>query len=220
MTNGFQGRLATADRLRQVFIDAFNNICESHKIFRFGISDAQADEAHDLISNLGDPTAQLIRYAPDAILVETARVRPPIFIEFKTAETGVQRNSFLATLSAECPDMAPPFASCLDIFGMEADALDAYLRLQQINIPVIVVGHAAYRDDNPLRAQYAHQIARCNVYNPNTGVGTTGSGTAIANVNFASFQPVQRFFSSECGIRTDVLQAVEATVLTTPAAGQ
>lgn len=98
------------------------------------------------------------------------------------------------------------------LFNIEADALDCYLNLSQIGVKVAIVVYAMWYEDNPLRVQWADEIAVCNRYNPNRGQESIGSGTYIANVNFASFIPLPTFFKNVLEIQTDTLLSIEKEV--------
>lgn len=209
MTN-FGERRDISDQLETPFMEAFNSECKTHQIFPFGLEATALAHMRERLRKRYDPASQFLRYLPDALMIPRSEEGPSRFIDFKHNLTGVKKDSFYARLKEECPDMDPPFSSKEDVFNIESEALDFYLDLHEINVPVIVVGYAAYRTDNPLRAQYAGEIAVCNEYNPNKGAGTTGSGTIIKNTNFASFVPLVEFFSSsEFGIDEDSLQAIE-----------
>ena len=208
----FENRSELADRLEQTFTGAFNAACESHQIIKFGIESTKLAQAHEQLRNRYDATSRFLRYMPDSVLVSIQnQTAATALVEFKAAKTGVRYDSFFERLLARCPDMTPPFATKEDVFNVESEALNGYLELWKIGVPVIVVGHAMYRSDNPLRAQYAHRIAVCNEYDPNQGSGTTGSGTWLKNVNFASFTPLADFFGEH--ISPDVLRLVEQEVL-------
>ena len=109
--------------------------------------------------------------------------------------------------------MHPPFESKEDVFNIESDALDLYRKLTEIGINVVVVAYAAYRNDTPIRAQFIQSIAVCNVHNPNQGLGSKGSGTYIANANFASFVQLSNIFSENLGIDPAIIQSVEHSVI-------
>lgn len=214
MSTNFANRLRLADELEQAFINSFNENCHPHVIIKFGIESTRLSEAHEHLRHRYDPTSQFLRYMPDSVLINTeSSTTPSALIEFKVADTGVRQQSFFNRIRAICPDMNPPFLTKEDVFNVESEALNGYLNLTKLGIPVVVVGHATFRQDNPLRAQFADSIAICNEYNPNRGRGSEGSGTIIANVNFASFEPVGDFFSRVYGIDPELLQAVEQSVL-------
>ena len=209
---GFSERLKVADKLEGTFIAAFNERCTTHKVVKFGIEATNLASVHNLLRNRYDATSRFLRYLPDSLLVESGVDTPPHFVEFKSAQVGIRYSSFLDKLARQCPDIEPRFASKEDVFNIESEALNGYLELDKIDVSVIVVGHARFRDDDPVRAQYATRIAVCNEYNPNQGVGTTGSGTWIKNTNFASFVPLTEFLSGEFGIDSGVAAAIDAAV--------
>jgi hypothetical protein len=211
----FQDRLDTAMRLELAFIKTFNELCDSYKIVQYGIESTKLMDAHDFIRSCRDDTSRFVRYIPDSVLVHTKHptVCNTTLVEFKAATTGVQKKEFMEYLSRHCPNMQPPFNSKDDIFNIENDALELYLKLQSIGVRIIVVAYAGYRtNDDQIRAQFVEHIARCNVYDPNQQGQNTGSGTPIANVNFASFVPLTQFFREEFGIDDQVVNCVYENV--------
>lgn len=210
----FENRLALAAGLEQAFIGTFNDACQSHQIIKFGIESTKLADAHQHLRRRYDATSRFLRYMPDSVLINLIdATAPTALIEFKAADTGLYSQGFFERLKANCPEMEPPFLTIQDVFNVESEALNGYLELAKLGIPVIVVGHAMYRNDNPLRAQYAERIAVCNEYDPNRGAGSMGSGTLIKNANFASFVTVGEFFSREQGVDSRVLEAVENAVV-------
>lgn len=210
----FEKRMNLAARLEQAFIGTFNEACQSHQIIKFGIESTKLAEAHQHLRRRYDATSQFLRYMPDSVLINLIdATAPTALIEFKAADTGLYSQNFFERLKANCPEMEPPFLTIQDVFNVESEALNGYLELAKLGIPVIVVGYAMFRNDNPLRAQYAEQVAVCNEYNPNQGAGSMGSGTFIKNTNFASFELIGEFFSREQGVDREVLEVVENAVV-------
>jgi len=109
--------------------------------------------------------------------------------------------------------MDPPFTAKEDIFNVENDALDLYGRLQSIGAKIVIVVFASYRvSGDKIRAQFVERIAKCNTYNPNKGGNNTGSGTHIANINFASFVGLTDFLKNNYAIDEACSQQVESSV--------
>lgn len=215
MSNGFEQRMQLAEELESNFITIFNKQCSSHQIIKYGIESTKLAEAHEYIRICQDDTSKFIRYIPDSVLVSTdIKRQDTTLIEFKAAHTGLYSDKFFNRLiQRECPEMRPPFQTIEDVFNIENEALELYKQLTNINVKVIVVAYAAYRSDYPIRAQYVQDIAVCNVYDPNRGVGSMGSGTHIANANFASYELLPKFFNQHIGIDIMVMQNIENLVV-------
>ena len=217
MATGFGRRLQLASELEQAFIESFNAVCHPHVIVKFGIESTRLNTAQEHLRHRYDPTSRFLRYMPDSVLIDTRHSdAPSALVEFKVAATGIYSERFFAEMKAECPDMNPPFRTIQDVFGVEKEALDGYRGLEKLNVPVIVVGWAKFRSDNPLRAQFANTIAICEKRDPNQGRGSAGSGTRLYNTNFASFDPVGDFFQRVCEIDPTLMAQVENSVLGRP----
>lgn len=108
--------------------------------------------------------------------------------------------------------MDPPFWSKEDVYNIEADAYKFYQKLHSIGVCVMLVAYCTWINQYPLKAQYVQEIAICNEYNPNRGIGSMGSGTHIVNANFASFLPLAEFFSLHFQINKTVLREIEQNV--------
>ena len=211
----FEQRLQLAARLESNFINAFNQLCITHRVIKYGIESTKLAEAHKYILSSQDETSKFIRYIPDSVLVSTGTTKQDTtLLEFKAADSGIYSDSFFNKLRMnECPNMNPPFKSKADVFNIEAEALTLYKRLNEIGVRVVIIAHAAYRQDNPLRAQYVEKIAVCNTYNPNQGIGSRGSGTKIANANLASFDLMPNFFNKELNIDFDIATKINDAVI-------
>ena len=209
----FQDRTELAERLEKTFICAFNENVETHKIVKSGIEATEASIYHSYIRYRKDMSSHFVRYVPDSVLLSlNAGEGDTVLVEFKCAKTGVRRQSFLRSLNAECPEMEPPFGSKEDVYNIEADAYRFYQKLHSIGVCVIVVAYCTWIEQDPLRAQFVQDIAICNEYNPNRGIGSKGSGTHIANANFASFSPMAEFFSQHFQMEETVLREIEKAV--------
>ncbi len=210
----FGQRLQLAAQLEEPFIKAFNELCTTHKVIKYGIESTKLKEAHQYIRFSQDETSKFIRYIPDSVLVSTGTAKQDTtLIEFKAAKTGILKDSFFNRQCQDCPNIDPPFGTRADMFNIEADAWLLYKKLQEIGVRVVIVAHAAYRQDNPLRAQYVEKIAFCNFYNPNRGAGSQGSGTNLANVNLASFDLMPDFFNQQLNIDIDIATKINDTVM-------
>ena len=60
----FEDRLAKAGKLETSFLKGFDNHCQTHKIFKFGIESTKLRDLHSYIRYAIDPTSQFIRYLP------------------------------------------------------------------------------------------------------------------------------------------------------------
>lgn len=217
MAKGFGRRLQLAKELEHSFIESFNANCHTHKMVKFGIESTQLNEAHGHLRFKRDDTSRFLRYMPDSVLIGTQNSdAQSALVEFKVAERGVEEQSFFNRLKANCPDMDPPFSEITDVFNVESEALNGYIELAKLGVPVIVVGWAKFKRDNPLRAQFADAIAVCNEYDPNRSGEPRGSGTWLYNTNFASFEPVVSFLEKFHGIDPAVMVQVENSVLGRP----
>lgn len=212
---GFADRLDIASRLEKSFIAEFNARVDGYQIVKYGIETTQLAAVHKFIRFCHDDTSRFVRYIPDSVLVRTSGTSEcdTTLIEFKAATTGVKNKSFLLALSAKCPNMEPPFSVKEDVFNIENDALELYLRLQSIGVRVAVIAYAGYRaSGDKIRAQFVEKIAKCNTYNPNVKGQNTGSGTYIANINFASFELLESFFFKNYGIGLDAMKEIAKKV--------
>ena len=210
----FAKRTELAARLENTFICAFNKHIQSHRILKSGMEATEIRVFHSAIRFCNDATTHFVRYHPDAVLISLDPSKEDTaLIEFKCADTGVRKDSFLQRLNRQCPQMDPPFGTRHDIYNIEADALDHYKRLVQIGVKVIVVAYRSWHLEMPLRAQFAQDIAVCNVYDPNRGRQNIGSGTLIANANFASLVRVTDFFATHFELNLDALTSIERLVL-------
>ncbi len=209
----FGQRLQLAARLEEPFIKAFNELCATHQVIKYGIESTKLAEAHQHIRFSQDETSKFIRFIPDSVLVSTGNAKKDTtLIEFKAAKRGAGDGIF-NILRRACPNMDPPFGSRADVFNIEADAWFLYKKLHDIGVRVVIVAHASWRQDNPLRAQYIDKIALCNIYDPNQGRGNEGSGTDIANVNLASFDLMPDFFNQQLNIDIDIATKINDAVI-------
>ena len=139
--SGFQDRLRIAGALENAFIEEFNSICTTWKIVKFGIEATNLAHVHKMIRKRYDQTSKFLRYLPDSVVVAPEKDDGPVhLIEFKVAQTGIKKDSFLQKIARNCPDMSPPFGHRHDVFNIESEALDGYLQLAKIGVSVIVVG--------------------------------------------------------------------------------
>ena len=209
----FATRTALATRLETAFIAAFNRQIETHRIVKTGIEATEVNQHHDAIRYCHDTTTHYVRYFPDSVMLSLdPQQADTALVEFKCAETGVRLDSFLQRLQRECTDMDPPFGSRHDIYNIEADALDHYQQLAQAGVRIIIVAYCTWHPDTQLRAQFVDNIAVCNRFDPSRGQQNIGSGTHIANANFASFASVHDFFAQHYGLGRPALEQIEQIV--------
>jgi hypothetical protein len=198
----FEDRLKLANLLEKKFINLFNeNFGSKFFIVKYGIETTNLKEFHNMLRTCHDITSHFIRYIPDSVLIENKsddkhRECQTKLIEFKAAKTGLRKESFFKKLAQDCPNI--PFEKKEDVFNIEKDALDLYIKLENnLNIPVIIIALASYRSDNKLFAQYASKIGICNEYNPNRRGMNQGSGTHLYNVSLKTFEPLSDFLNRE-----------------------
>lgn len=210
----FGTRTELAARLENTFTAAFNERVSTHRVVKSGVEATEIHQFHDAIRYCYDPTSKYVRYWPDSVMLSYAHGQEDTaLLEFKCAATGVRLESFLDQLRRACPDLQPPFSSRHDVYNIEADALDHYVRLAGIGVKVIIVAYRLGIVENPIRAQFVENIAVCNEYDPNVGGRNTGSGTMIANANFASFVNLTDFFTAEFSLDRAALMEVERAVI-------
>ena len=218
MTADFQHRLVQAARLETPFIETFNEVCQTHRIFKFGIESTELRNLHQYIRSASDDTSHFIRYLPDSALVRTDGTTPHTsLLEFKVSDSLVQTDSLLGRIQQEHQRLnegIPPIQDKQDIFGMEKASLDFYQRLADVGVRVVVIAWQTKRtqDTDTIRAQYADRVVTCQVQEPSPALRARGSGTVISNVHFGEFVAAQDFFEREFGIAQVTLAAVAAGV--------
>ena len=222
MSSQFLGRLAQSARLETPFIAAFNELCRTYRIYKFGIESTELRNLHEYIRHSMDVTSHFIRYLPDSALVQTDRegvTSPPTtLLEFKLHDTLVQQDSFFARVQAEHRrrnQNNPPLQSKQDLFAVEQASLDMYQRLTRIGVKVVVVGWQTKRteDSDSFRAQYADKVVTCQVQDPSRIRRVKGSGTEKANVHYGAFVPLREFFERELLIAPETTDAVIRAVI-------
>ena len=220
MTANFQDRLAQAARLETPFMANFNEVCRTHRIFKFGIESTELRNLHGYIRSATDDTSHFIRYLPDSALVRTDGSTPhTALLEFKVQDTLVQADSFFDRIQREHQQLNqgnPPIRDKQDIFSIEKASLDFYQRLASVGVMVVVVAWQTRRtlDTDTIRAQYADRVVTCQVQVPSPELRARGSGTVISNVHFGEFVAARDFFESEFGIAPATLDAVVGAVRT------
>lgn len=214
--NSFQYRLTIAEKLENTFITIFNSSCDQYKIIKYGIETSKLSDVHEFIRNSCDDTSRFVRYIPDSVLINVEKnqqMSNTTLVEFKASTEGIRSEHFFNKLNSECPEMNPSFSKKEDIYNIESDALNLYLKLNQIGVRVIIVAYAGFRSkSDQLHVQFVEKIKICNKYNPNKRGKNVGSGTYIANVNLASFEPLDVFFYNEFGINYDITKKVTEAV--------
>ena len=214
---GFRQRSEKADSLQKPFVAEFNRRCRTHSIAVFGVEHTDIARLHKHLTTTRDPTADFLRYLPDAALIRAAGQQTPTqgpvaaLLEFKVHDTPVRTPGFFRRIQQEHERRNgghPPLTEFHDILGIERDSLDAHRRLKDIDVITVVVGWQAYRHPPQMsvRAQFADQIIVCSEHTPSRG--GTGSGTVMANVHAGSMPPAIEFFAAEFNIGYDVMQPV------------
>lgn len=198
----FEERLQLASRLERNFINLFNRyFSDRFLVVKYGIETTKLSKVHEKLRNCHDATSHFVRYIPDSVLVENRsddihRKCRNALVEFKAARTGVERDSFFQRLEKLCPEI--PFGGKGDVFNVEKDALDLYINIEKwLEVPVILVAYASYREGCKLFAQYATKVGICNSYNPNVRGQNRGSGTHLYNVSLKTFKPLSSFLKEE-----------------------
>lgn len=220
MIANFQDRLALAARLETPFMETFNKVCRTHRIFKFGIESTELRNLHQYIRAATDATSHFIRYLPDSALVRTDGTTPRTsLLEFKVQDTLVREDGFFGRIQREHQQLNqgnPPLRDKQNIFSIEKDSLDLYQQLAGIGVMVVVVAWQTQRtqDTDTIRAQYADRIVTCQVQVPSRDSMTRGSRTTISNVHFGEFVAAPNFFEHEFGIAPPTLDAVVAGVQT------
>lgn len=207
----FTDRLNVADSFESTFINEFNSLVKQYQIVKYGIESTQLVSIHEFIRFCYDDTSKFVRYIPDSVLINISEdcKCDTTLIEFKAAITGIRSDFFFRTLLEKCPQMEPAFQKKEDVFNIENDALELYLKLRSIGVKVAIIAYANYRAPNDkIRGQFVEKITRCNTYDPNIRGQNVGSGTYIANINFASFEPIDSFFYKNYGINSEILKQI------------
>jgi len=203
--SGFEERIKLASLLEENFIKLFNEYFgDQFIIVKYGIETTELKRVHNLLRLCHDITAHFVRYVPDSVLIEAKsnnvhRRCSTRLLEFKAAKTGLQKNSFFEKIKMVCPHIS--FAGKEDVFNIEKEALDLYVKLEKnLNVPVVIIAFASYRSDNKLFAQYASRIGICNEYNPNRKGQNQGSGTYLYNVSLKTFKNLRVFLQEDLGL--------------------
>ena len=208
----FKERLTAAKALEDSFIEVFGSKCTTHEIVKFGQEETSIAGIHKLLRWRSDATSTFLRFLPDSVLVAKAQDESPsCLVEFKVAKTGIREDWFFANIKHQRPDLDPPLEEKEDVFGIELASIENYLKLEQIDVSVVVIGYASYATRSKLRAQYAHRIGICHTHDPSAA--GQGSGTTVGNTNYRSFEPLAEFFSREFGIDDKVMRKVEKKTL-------
>ena len=213
--SSFNKRLDAAAKLELSFMNAFNQHSSTHIIIKYGIESSKIAKAHSLIRFCYDNTSKFIRYIPDSVLVrrDGKNLNETILIEFKAATTGIYSSKLFSDIQKSCLDRGElPITSMEDVFNMENEALELYLKLASIDIKVVIIVMATYRKAGHLRAQFVQDIAVCQVKNPNERFLTRGSGTMIANVNLESLIDIEDFFAHQFNIDASTMGTVKQSV--------
>ena len=213
----FGDRTRQADNLETPFIRTLNEICQTHKIAKFGIENTDISELHQYIRFATDVSSRFVRYLPDSVIVRTSDsgIGPKTaLIEFKVHDTPIRYNSFLNRINEAYQDRKQPEDPELtqkdQIFQVEKDALDIYTQIAKLGVAVIVIGWQKTTDR--LIAQYANKIVVCNEWIPDPTKRDSGSGTTIYNTHIDSYEPLDAFCIREFAIQDDVLNAIMQSI--------
>ena len=213
----FSDRTQTADELEVPFIRTLNQICQTHRIAKFGVESTGISELHQYIRFATDVSSRFVRYLPDSVIVRTDDngIGPKTaLIEFKVQDTLIYSDGFFngikTTYQRRKRSEDPPLTEKPQIFQVEKDALDIYNEIAKLEVAVIVVGWQTPTDR--LIAQYAHKIVVCHEWLPSREKRDSGSGTPISNTHIDSYEPLNDFCSRELGIQGQVLNAIEQSI--------
>lgn len=213
----FIGRTKKAAKLEIPFINALNQMCQTHRIANFGVENTDVKQLHQYISESYDISSRFVRFLPDSVIVRTDNdgIGPKTaLIEFKVQETLVEYDSFFNIIKAEYKNRIRPGDPSLteksQIFAVEKDALDIYNEIASLEVEVIVIGWQIPTDK--LIAQYANKIVICHIQHPSPAKRKDGSGTDIANTHIDSYEPLEDFCSRVFGIQDDVLNAIMQSI--------
>lgn len=212
----FRDRINQSQTLEKPFIEIFNEKCATHRIVKFGFESTAMSEYHNDIVLTKDDTSQFLRYLPDSVLTsrsDNRSIEPKTgLIEFKVQNILLDKK-FLSDVQRDYHKNGNedlPLTHEDQVFNIEKDAFDTYLRVASLEIAIVVV--AWQNPTQLLRAQYVDKIKICNEHTPRPG--GRGSGTTITNTHIDSYQEAETFFNNEFGISTEVLSAIKNKLAT------
>lgn len=213
----FSDRTQTADELEAPFIRTLNEICQTHRIAKFGVESTDISELHRYIRFANDVSSHFVRYLPDSVIVRTddSEIGPKTaLIEFKVQDTLIYSDRFFNQIKEAYQNTKQPEDPELtekpQIFQVEKDALNIYKQIAGLGVSVIVIGWQ--KPTSRLIAQYADKIVVCHKWQPSRERRESGSGTPIYNTHIESYQPLDAFCSREFGIQDHVLDAIMQSI--------
>lgn len=214
----FSDRTQTADELEIPFIRTLNEICQTHRIAKFGVESTGISELHQYIRFATDVSSRFVRYLPDSVIVRTddSGIGPKTaLIEFKVQDTLIYSDRFFNQIKTTYQRRKRPEDPLLtekpQVFQVEKDALDIYKQIAtKLEVVVIIIGWQTPTDR--LIAQYAHKIVVCHEWLPSREKRDSGSGTPISNTHIDSYQPLDDFLGEEFGIQGQVLNAIGQSI--------
>lgn len=209
----FSDRTQKADELEAPFIDTLNQICQTHRIAKFGIESTDISELHEYIRFATDASSRFVRYLPDSVMVRTDDngVGPKTaLIEFKVQDTLLYSDPFFQGIHRTYQNRKrpedPELTQKSQIFQVEKDALDIYNKIASLGVTVIVIGWQT--PTNRLIAQYADKIVICHEWLPDPKKRDTGSGTPIYNTHIDSYQRLDDFCHRVFGMENNVINTI------------
>jgi hypothetical protein len=217
--SSFSDRTQKAEKLERPFISTLDEICETHRIVKFGMESTDVKKIHDDIRKAYDVSSRFVRYLPDSVIVriDDNGIGPKTaLIEFKVQDTLVEYDSFFGRIKTEYYQERkrpedPELIEKPQIFEVEKDALDIYNDLAtKLEVVVIIIGWQTPTDK--LIAQYANKIVVCHEWIPSKEKRDSGSGTTIYNTHIDSYEPLDVFCRSVFGIQDDVLDAIMRSI--------
>lgn len=168
---------------------------------RYGI-EILPDEVHDLLEDVHEKNTQFIRYMPDTVVIDKSDPKNTYLMEFKMADTGIKKWSFLNRVVNQRPEMPPdvlrPYPKKAgmvreDIFNVELTAHELYHDYEKL-IDVAIVGYASFLARG-LIANYNKNLEIVSYYTPGK-IGRPaqyGSYTRIANIDQRSMLDFKDF---------------------------
>lgn len=213
----FGDRTQTADELEGPFIHTLNEICQTHRIAKFGVESTDISELHQYIRFATDVSSRFVRYLPDSVMVRTNDdgIGPKTtLIEFKVQKTLIYADNFFQIIQNDYQKTKRPEDPNLiekpQIFQVEKEALDIYKRIAELEVVVIIIGWQTPTDR--FIAQYADKIVVCHEWLPSREKRDSGSGTPISNTHIDSYEPLDAFFSREFGLQSDLLSFIMQSI--------
>jgi len=198
---GFDRRTSLSEKMTEIMIEDVLCIEPLH-VFRYGI-EVFPKEVHNLLRETHTKNVQFVRYMPDALVTDSNDPENTYFMEFKVANNGIKKWSFLNQVIDERPEMPenvprpyPKKANIKreDIFNVELSAHDLYMEYEKF-IDIVIVGYATYYEERGLIANYNKNLDIVSYYTPGKigrrAIG--GSYTRQANIDQRSFMKLLDF---------------------------